>query len=110
MFYDLLISKGICFLNINNSLFRNLSIEEVITTTEETRDFNIDLVNKSKCIILLGKGKTNRYFSELYGDNKPDHVLIHPSFNAKNNHEKEWIETWESNTLEKIIKKAVSKT
>jgi len=106
LFYDLLITKGICFLNINNSLFRNLSIEEVITSTKETRDFNIDLVNKSNYTILLGKGKTKHYFTELYGDNKPDHVLIHPSFNAKNNYEKEWSETWESNTLERIIKES----
>ena len=108
LFYDLLVSKGICFVNINNREFKHLSIEEVIKSTKETRDFNIDLVEKSNHIILLGKGKTKHYFTELYGAHKYDHVLIHPSFNAKNNHEKEWTETWNSNKLEELIKKAVN--
>ena len=103
LFYDLLVSKGICFTNINNKEFNKLSIEEIIESTEETRDFNIELVEKAKCIILLGKGKTRHYFKELYTEREYNHLLIHPSFNAKENNEQEWTETWCTNKLEQIV-------
>ena len=103
MFYDLLVSKGICFTNINNQEFKKLSLEQILKSTRETRDFNIDLVNKSKKIVLLGRGQTSTYFSKLYDGFKPDVILIHPSLNARQDNEREWDETWTENTLQKIL-------
>jgi len=102
LFYDLLISQGICFTNINHKEFKKLSLEQILQSTKETRDFNIDLVKKSKKIVLLGKGQTSTYFSKLYEGFKPDVILIHPSLNARQDNEKEWDETWTKNTLQLI--------
>ena len=102
MFYDLLVSKGVCFININNQEFKKLSLDQILKTTKEARDFNIDLVKKAKKIVLLGKGQTSAYFSKLYEGFKPDVILVHPSLNARQDSEKEWDETWKGNTLQRI--------
>jgi len=101
LFYSLLASKGICFINISYQNLNSLSIGEIEEATNEARDFNLGLVKKSKLIIVLGKDKTSHYFSKLYGDYKADVTLIHPSSRAEN--EEEWDKAWVGNNLQLLV-------
>ena len=103
IFLFLLNEKGICFLNISNKRFSDLAYDQVDSSLRETRDFNLPFVEKAKRIILLGKSKTQKYFSQYYPEFSPDHIFIHPSLVAKEADEEEWLGVWGGNTLEKIV-------
>lgn len=103
LFYELLTSCGICFINVFNKLYDKLSIEEINLVANETRQFNIQIIKKSKTIVLLGKGKTKSTFEEYYPDISYQHVFIHPSLKAKTGNEAEWAETWEAEKLATLM-------
>jgi hypothetical protein len=98
MFLDLLKFKGICFTNINP---RKLSLQEITNFPNDTISFNEELIKKAKKIVLLGKGQTKDYFERLFKGYNPTKVLIHPSL--RNESLDEWSETWESDTLRRIL-------
>lgn len=103
LFYELLTSCGICFINVFNKLYDRLSIEEIKLAAEEARQFNMPIVQKSKTIVLLGKGRTKSTFDEFYSGINYQHVLIHPSPKAKAGNETEWSETWETEKLASLM-------
>lgn len=103
MFRYLLTHKGICFTNINQKQFNKLTTEEIEESVQATRDFNMPLVEKAHCIVLLGKSKTREYFEKYYSGFKPDYVLIHPSGLARAIDENEWDETWATTRLKQIL-------
>lgn len=104
MFDYLLISLGICFLNINNKEFKRQTIEEIDDSLQKTKKFNLPFVQKAEYIILLGKNKTDHYFNEYYKDFKMDYGLIDPSELTRTNNPLEWSKIWGTNTLEQIVK------
>jgi hypothetical protein len=103
LFHSLLVSRGICFINISYQNLSSLSIGEIEEATNQARNVNLGLVKKSKLIIVLGKDKTSHYFSKLYGDFKADVTLIHPSIRAKEENEEEWEKAWLGNNLQLIV-------
>jgi hypothetical protein len=103
LFYELLTSCGICFVNVFNKLYDRLSIEEIKLAAEEACQFNMPIVQKSKTIVLLGKGRTKNTFDEFYSGINYQHVLIHPSQKARAGNETEWSEAWESAKLASLI-------
>ncbi|MDT8412480.1 MAG: PIN domain-containing protein [Vicingaceae bacterium] len=109
MFFDLLLTKGIGFINVSNKLLSKLKVDELEKTILETKSENSEALGKAKNIILLGRGKTRSYFEKYYSEYKYDNVLLHPSKNAKNGNEEEWNNLWTSNYIEKeILNKAKS--
>lgn len=111
MFFDLLLTKGIGFINVSNKLLSKLNVDELERAILETKSENLEALSKAKHIILLGRGKTLSYFKKYYSDYKYDSVLLHPSKNVKNGNEDEWNKLWTSNYIEsEIINKAMSST
>lgn len=111
MFYDLLLTKGIGFINICDKLLSKLNIDELENAILETKSANSEALGKAKKIILLGRGKTRSYFTKYYSEYKSDYVLLHPSLNAKKDNEDEWNKIWNSNYIEReIINKTKPKT
>lgn len=109
MFFDLLLTKGIGFINVSNELLSKLKVDELEKSILETKSENTEALDKAKNIILLGRGKTRSYFEKYYPEYKYDNVLLHPSKNAKNGNEDEWNNLWTSNYIEReIINKAKS--
>lgn len=109
MFFDLLLTKGIGFINVSNQLLSKLKVDELEKVILETKVENSEALDKSKNIILLGRGKTRNYFEKYYSEYKYDTVLLHPSKNAKNGNEDEWNNLWTSNFIEReILNKANS--
>jgi uracil DNA glycosylase len=103
LFYELLSSAGICFINVFNKSYDELSVEEIRKSALETHNFNMPLINKAKKIVLLGKGRTKSTFEEYYPDAKYDIVFIHPSPKAKIGNESEWNDTWETEKLATLL-------
>lgn len=106
LFYKLLTSHGICFINVFNKTSDQLSVEDTKAAAEEARDFNMPIIEKSKTIVLLGKGRTRSTFEKYYPSMQYHHVLIHPSPKAKVGSEEEWTETWETQKLFNILELA----
>jgi len=103
MFFDLLLTKGIGFINVSNHLLSELKIDELEKAILETKFENSEALGKAKNIILLGRGKTRSYFEKYYSEYNYDNVLLHPSKNAKNSNEEEWNNLWTSNYIEREI-------
>ncbi|MCC7331799.1 MAG: hypothetical protein IT232_04235 [Flavobacteriales bacterium] len=103
LFMDLLLTKGICFINVSTKLLSELKETELEKVIYDSKSSNLDALQKAKKIILLGRGKTQSYFKKYYSEFKFDHVLLHPSKNAKADNENEWNELWTTNYIEKNI-------
>ncbi|MGB1117256.1 MAG: NERD domain-containing protein [Parvibaculales bacterium] len=103
LFHDLLDSRGICFVNISHRRLNSLTVEEIEEAVALAKMFNLELVQRAKQVIVLGK-RTNRYFSKFYEGFVPDEVLIHPSPKAGESNEAEWEATWATeNSLAKFL-------
>lgn len=102
LFYELLTKYGICFINVFDEVYDKISLEDRISVAKQTAAFNLPIVEKSKTIILLGKGKTKDTFEAHYRGISYDHVLIHPSAKAKEANPTEWCDVWEKNFLETL--------
>lgn len=103
MFFDLLGTKGICFINVSNKLLSQLKVDELEKTILETKLENFEALSKSKNIILLGRGKTRIYFEKYYSEYRYETALLHPSKNAQKGYEDEWNNIWTSNYIEREI-------
>lgn len=103
LFMDLLLTRGICFINVCTKLLSELKENELEKVIYDSKLSNLDALQKAKKIILLGKGKTKNYFKKYYSEFKFDYVLLHPSKNAKKDNEDEWNELWTTNYIEKNI-------
>lgn len=103
LFFDLLLTKGIGFINVSNKLLYKLNESELEKAILDTKTANLNALQKAKKIILLGRGKTRGYFENFYSEFKSDYVLLHPSKNAKKNNENEWNDLWTKNYIEKNI-------
>ena len=100
LFYELLTSCGICFINVFNTVYDQIPIEQIDKAACDARERNLLLAEKANIIIILGKGKTRSTFEEYYPEVKYNYCLIHPSL--KNKDEQEWKETWDTNYLENL--------
>ncbi len=107
LFYELLTSCGICFINIFNQVSKDMSAEETDAAAKEAREFNTLIIKKALKIILLGKSKTKDIFDEYYPNIICDHVLIHPSPHAKVHNQDEWSKTWATQKLAAIERDAI---
>lgn len=103
LFFDLLLTRNIAFINVSNKLLSKLNEFELENAILNTKTENINALKKAKKIILLGKGKARSYFEKYYSEFKYDIVFLHPSKNAKKDNEKEWNELWATNYIEKNI-------
>lgn len=103
LFLDLLLTKGIGFINISNKLFSELKENEFEKVILDTKTSNFTALKKAKRIILLGRGKTRSYFEKYYSEFRSDYILLHPSKNAKKDNEDEWNDIWTTNYIEKNI-------
>lgn len=103
LFFDLLLTKGIGFINVSNKLLSKLNENELEKAIHDTKTANLNALQKAKKIILLGKGKTRSYFEKFYSEFKSDYVLLHPSKKAKKDNENEWNNLWTKNYIEKNI-------
>ena len=100
LFYELLTSCGICFINVFNTVYDQIPIEQIDKAACDAKERNLLLAEKANIIIILGKGKTRSTFEEYYSEVKYNYCLIHPSL--KNKDEQEWKETWDTNYLENL--------
>ena len=94
LFHDLLDSKGICFVNISHRQLNSLTAKEIEEAVALAKMFNLELVQRAKQVIVLGKCRTRHYFEKLYEGFVPNEVLIHPSPKARESNEAEWDATW----------------
>jgi uracil DNA glycosylase len=100
LFYELLTTCGICFINVFNTVTEQISVEQRDEVAFDARVNNLPLMEKANLIIILGKGKTKSAFEEYYPKVKYTHCLIHPSW--RNKDEQEWKDTWATNFLENV--------
>ena len=100
LFYELLTSCGICFINVFNTVYDQIPVEQIDKAAHDARENNLHLAEKANVIIILGKGKTRLTFEEYYPEVKYTYCLIHPSL--KNKDEQEWKDTWDTNFLENL--------
>lgn len=110
LFYDLLLTRNIAFINVCRKLLSNLNEFELEKAIYDTKKEYDSTLRKAKKIILLGKGKTRSYFEKYYSEFKYDTVLLHPSTKAKKDNEIEWNKIWSSNYIEKNILNIVPQT
>lgn len=104
LFYYLL-EKGIAFINISNKLLEGEFIEghtksefnqRLFRLNEgkilSSRKYNINFIENSTKIVLLGKWKTEPIFKKYYSEFEYNETLIHPSnYNSKSpKATKEW--------------------